>query len=63
MAYEVTPITDSELVRTLLYDNSARTLTYGGQGNTSPNLPNEWDPAVTSVGESTALQWATNTFR
>jgi len=63
MAYEVTPITDSELVRTLLYEDTTRTLTYGGQGNTSPNLPDEWDTAVTRVGESTALQWATDTYR
>lgn len=44
MTYHVTPITDSETVRDMVWGQgyNRRVLTYGGFDNTSPNLPSEW---------------------
>jgi len=54
-AYEVSLIRDSATVKNFLYSDTVRTLTWGGQGNTSPNLPETWGTeGVVTVEEDEA---------
>lgn len=54
-AYDVTVIGTPNQVRNLLYSPDVRTLIYGGQGNSSPNLPRPWKSAVVEVTTDDAV--------
>lgn len=50
MSYHVRPYTSDEDVTRVLEDDDARLLTYGGFGNTNPNLPTDWYDYAVDVG-------------
>jgi len=59
VSYKVTPVTDTDTVRDIVYGNGhrRRVLTYGGLGNTSPKRPQGWRRGeVTLTADDTLAQ-------
>lgn len=56
--YEVEQIKDTETVRSLLVNDEARVMTYGGFGNQNPNLPREWYNAEAEIRQDELLPTA-----
>jgi hypothetical protein len=55
-AYKVQPITNRKVILSMLRDDiPSRTLTWGGFGNTRPNLPREWNEYVQEIRKDELL--------